>query len=121
MRLELARNQHPVRMVVAPEITARQLEQARRERENHRRRLRRMQRTPQERAKDAAYQRARRAAPDFLERDRERKARWRAKNRKKVNAYFRSYEALTPGRREYKAAKAREYRARDRALREASA
>ncbi len=45
------------------------------------------------------------------------KKRWREENRERVNAYYRRYDELTPGRREYKAKKLREYRARDRAVR----
>ena len=37
------------------------------------------------------------------EQERERKRRWREENRERYNAYFRNYDALTPGRREYKA------------------
>lgn len=121
MRLEVTRNQYPVRMVVAREIAPHELEAARRERENHRRRLRRMRRTPAEKAADAAYQKARRSSPGFVEKDRVRKAKWREKNRPKVNAYFRRYDELHPERRAYKAKKAREYRAAKKAAREASA
>lgn len=120
MRLEIARNQHPIRTVVSADVAPAELARARRERENFLRRVRRKS-NPELRAQEAAYHRARRADPAFREADRERKAAWRKKNRGKVNAYFRNYEALTPGRREYKARWAREKRARDRAAREASA
>lgn len=119
MRLDIQRNGYPTRMVVSAGINAAELERARRERENFLRRLRR--KDPAVKAKQRAYDRARRADPAVLALDRERKAKWRQENREAYNAYFRRYNVLAPGRLEYKAMKAREYRARKRAAAEASA
>lgn len=59
------------------------------------------ERRPAAVARKAAYNKAAWAATD-KEKERERKRAWRAANREKLRAYYRNYEALTPGRREYK-------------------
>lgn len=97
-----------VRIVLADGTAPDLVEKARRERERFMTRMWRAR----NRAKVSAWNKARRAKPGELERERERKRRWREANRERYNAYFRRYDALKPGRREYKAAKEREYRAR---------
>lgn len=121
--IELRANQHPVRIVLssatAGELPADFVKRARLERQRTMRRLYR--RRPDVRAKQRAYDAAYRKRPGQLEKSRAQKRAWRSANRAAVNAYFRRYDELTPGRREYKARKAREYRARDRARRAAGA
>lgn len=80
---------------------------ARREREAHCKWLRAQ--SPQAKAKKAAYNKAYRA--EKKEEERERKRKWREDNRERFRAYYRNYDALTPGRREYKAAWLRKNRA----------
>lgn len=106
--VHLSGNQYPIRTVinVGGEDA---LHRARQEREKVMAKWRRARR----RAAQAAYDRVYRA--NNSARIAERKRRWRAANRERINAYMRRYEHLTPGRREYKTRKAREYRARDRA------
>lgn len=110
--IELRSTQQPVRIVL-PEFDPELVRLAYAERERHKRWLRR--RRPGVLEKERAYHRARRARPGVRESDLERKRKWRAKNRKSYNAYYRNYDQLTPGRRAYKAMKAREYRAQKRA------
>jgi hypothetical protein len=78
---------------------AHRLRAVRKERERHREWLR-SQRPARKALKAAA---AKRWREQNLERDRERKRKWREANRERVRAYYRNYDALTPGRREYKA------------------
>lgn len=82
------------------------LKRMRAERERHNKRLR--DKSPEAKARKAAANKAWRARNQ--ERERERKRRWREENREHVRAYFRNYDALTPGRREYKARWLRERR-----------
>jgi hypothetical protein len=82
-----------------------ELQLARQERDRFMKKLRRRRRA----AEAAAYGRAYRAKN--AERIRQLKRAWREANRLHVAAYMRRYDALNPGRREYKARKAREYRA----------
>ncbi len=86
---------------------AHRLKKARRARELHMRRLREAK--PEFKAKRAAYNRAYRAKRASEELERKRK--WREANREHYNAYYRKYDELTPGRREYKARWSRERRA----------
>jgi hypothetical protein len=83
------------------------LKRMRQERELHMKRLR--GKSPEQKAKKAAANREWRAKN--AERERERKRRWREENRDHLRAYFRKYDALTPGRRAYKAKWLRERRA----------
>lgn len=118
--IELTANRYGVRTVRTPSLDRQekafeveQLREARRLRANLKRKLYR--RRPEVRAKQRAYEEAYRARPGMRDRRGARKAAWRKNNRAKYNAYFRRYDQLKPGRKEYKAMKAREYRARDRA------
>lgn len=110
-----ARNQYPIRTIIRHdgEVGRAFFLKAKRERENFKKRLWRAK----NRDKVRAYQRRRRERPGEREAARERKRAWRAGNREHYNAYHRRYSQLTPGRKEYKARKAREYRARDKAAR----
>jgi Skp family chaperone for outer membrane proteins len=75
------------------------LEKMRKERKRITKRLH--ESTPEQKAKKAARNRKWRAKN--AEREREQKRRWRAANREHLRAYYRNYDALTPGRRAYKA------------------
>lgn len=110
-------NQAAVRTVICADDVdpARVIREARRERDNFTRRLSRMRRTPEKRALDREYYRAY-GVRNKAKRDAQKRL-WREENRPAYNAYFRRYDQVTPGRKEYKARKAREYRARDRAAR----
>lgn len=79
---------------------------AREERARFTQKLRRRRRA----AKTAKYNQHYRLT--HLESERERKRRWREDNREHVNAYYRRYDELAPGRREYKAGWMRDARAR---------
>lgn len=82
------------------------LEEARRHRARHLRTLSRRRRTPAQISRDAAA--TRRWHLDHPERIAAWKAGWR---RTRGAAYMRNYDAITPGRREYKAEWARRKRA----------
>lgn len=88
------------------------LRKMRRERELHMRRLREAK--PEYKAKRAIYNKAyREANRDLIL---EAKRRWRDENRERFRAYYRRYDELTPGRREYKAAWSRNKRAANAAI-----
>lgn len=111
-------NQYPqIRIVLREGLDERAIVEARRERESLKRWL--YCRRPEVIAKQRAYGIEYRAQPGRLEKRRAQKRRWREENRALFNAYFRRYDKLTPGRKEYKARWAREKRARDRAAKKA--
>jgi hypothetical protein len=100
-------NQHSIRTILKNDFGPVYLNQVRRERDAHTKKLWEIKNKESRKA----YWKAKRADPAYRAKELERKRKWREKNREKYNAYHRRYYEMNPARREYLSLKGKEFRA----------